>query len=318
MTTRSAKSPENLGALLILLALSACGAEPTPSPGSDAGPPVSEDGDEATAADGGAGGGDDMNETMDASTEDGGLDASMDAGRDAGEGPPVPKNIDVLCIAEYDPNHAPFVEAAKPWLATIGELNITYVEDPNAITDEMLANYGLILQLNYPAFAWDDEAKAAFQRYVEEGRGGWVGLHHASLYGSLVTDETWPWFYEFLGRVNFKGYIASFAAADVRVEATSHPIFSGVPSTFHVVADEWYTWDSNPRDHATVLANVDEDSYEPDSQVKMGDHPVIWTNEDYAARNLYIFIGHHPNLFENDAYKTLLRNAIFWAGKEAR
>ena len=67
-----------------------------------------------------------------------------------------------------------------------------------------------------------------------------------------------------------------------------------------------------------VLANVDEDSYTPDSSVKMGDHPVIWTNPDYAAKNLYIFMGHHPNLFENEAYKTLLRNAIFWAGTEAR
>jgi type 1 glutamine amidotransferase len=65
-----------------------------------------------------------------------------------------------------------------------------------------------------------------------------------------------------------------------------------------------------------VLANVDEDSYDPPSDIKMGDHPVIWTNEDVAARNLYIFMGHHPNLFENEAYVTLLRNAIFWTAGE--
>jgi type 1 glutamine amidotransferase len=307
-----------LASLLILLALvPACGADLVSNhPDAGGAPPIDDDGDDATDDDAGN---DDMNETMDAGVSpgaDAGLDAA--AGKDAGEGPPLPKPIRVLCIAEYDPNHAPFVEAAKPWLDTIGELTITYVDNPNAITDEMLEDYGLILQLNYPAFAWDDEAKAAFQRYIEEGKGGWVGLHHASLYGSLVTDESWPWFYDFLGRINFKGYIASFAAADVRVEATSHPIFHGVPQTFHVEADEWYTWDDNPRDHTTVLANVDEDSYTPDSDVKMGDHPVIWTNEDYAARNLYIFVGHHPNLMENEAYKTLLRNAIFWAGREAR
>jgi type 1 glutamine amidotransferase len=31
------------------------------------------------------------------------------------------------------------------------------------------------------------------------------------------------------------------------------------------------------------------------------------------ARNIYILMGHHPSLFTNDAYKTLLRKAILWA-----
>jgi type 1 glutamine amidotransferase len=62
-----------------------------------------------------------------------------------------------------------------------------------------------------------------------------------------------------------------------------------------------------------VLASVDEATYAPDSPIKMGDHPVIWTNRKVAARNLYIFMGHSPDLFDNAAYTTLVRNAIFWA-----
>jgi uncharacterized protein len=227
----------------------------------------------------------------------------------------VPQARNVLAIAELDQNHAPFVEAAKEWLATETLLTITYIESPDTLTDELLADKDLILQLNYPPW-FGDGPKAAFEKYISENKGGWVGLHHASLYGPVVTDQTWPWFYTFLGQVNFKGYIAEFAAADVNVEVTSHPIFQGVPSTFHVTTDEWYTWDKSPRENVTVLANVDEDSYEPNSEVKMGDHPVIWTNEAYAARNLYVFIGHHPNLMDNSAYKTLLLNAIYWAGAE--
>ena len=45
----------------------------------------------------------------------------------------------------------------------------------------------------------------------------------------------------------------------------------------------------------------------------MGDHPVIWTNERVAARNVYIFMGHGPDLLENKAFTTILRNAVFWA-----
>ena len=45
----------------------------------------------------------------------------------------------------------------------------------------------------------------------------------------------------------------------------------------------------------------------------MGDHPVVWTNEAMKARNLYIFMGHDKALFQNQAYTTLVRNAILWA-----
>ncbi len=71
------------------------------------------------------------------------------------------------------------------------------------------------------------------------------------------------------------------------------------------------TYDRVPNVH--VLARVDESSYQPSSDIKMGDHPVIWTNEKMKARNIYILMGHHPSLFANDSYKTLLRNAILWA-----
>jgi len=89
-----------------------------------------------------------------------------------------------------------------------------------------------------------------------------------------------------------------------------------VAGTFQVTTDEWYTWDKSPRPNVHVLANVDESSYRPASTIKMGDHPVIWTNDHIAARNVYIFMGHGPDLFDNPFYTALLKNAIFWtAGK---
>ena len=65
-----------------------------------------------------------------------------------------------------------------------------------------------------------------------------------------------------------------------------------------------------------VLASVDESSYDPDSPKKMGDHPVVWTNEKMAARNIYIFMGHSPDLLKNKVYTTLLQNAILWAARQ--
>ncbi len=62
-----------------------------------------------------------------------------------------------------------------------------------------------------------------------------------------------------------------------------------------------------------VIASVDETSYQPVSDIKMGDHPVIWTNLNYNARNVYIFMGHGPELFSNADYTSIFSYAIFWA-----
>jgi type 1 glutamine amidotransferase len=48
----------------------------------------------------------------------------------------------------------------------------------------------------------------------------------------------------------------------------------------------------------------------------MGDHPVIWSNERMAARNVYIFMGHGLWLFEEKAFTTIFRNAILWAAQK--
>jgi type 1 glutamine amidotransferase len=48
----------------------------------------------------------------------------------------------------------------------------------------------------------------------------------------------------------------------------------------------------------------------------MGDHPVIWSNEQVKAKNVYIFMGHSPELFDDVNYTTLFRNAIFWAASK--
>ena len=44
----------------------------------------------------------------------------------------------------------------------------------------------------------------------------------------------------------------------------------------------------------------------------MGDHPVIWTNPDKKARNVYFQFGHSPRLFESPDFTRLFANAIRW------
>ena len=222
----------------------------------------------------------------------------------------------VLALAEAGGHHLAFTEAAKPWLKKCGEENgfeVDYISDTTGVTKAFLAKYRLVLQLDFVPYGWKPEAMAAFKVYIEEGQGGWVGLHHATLLGDFDGQPMWPWFSEFMGKIKYQNYIPGFASGTVRVEDKAHPCMKGLPETFTILKEEWYTYDRSPRANVRVLASVDESTYSPASAIRMGDHPVIWTNEHMAARNLYIFMGHGPWLLENQAYTTLLRNAILWA-----
>lgn len=227
-----------------------------------------------------------------------------------------PPRFRVLAIYENGGHHIEYSRRAIRWLnklAADSNFRIDYITGTKNINDEFLAKYRLIIQLDYAPYAWETAAMTAFQHYIEQGRGGWIGFHHASLLGEFDGYPMWQWFSEFMGGIRWKDYIARFASATVHVEDSRSPIMQGVPDSFRVQKEEWYTWDKDPRLNVHVLASVDESSYRPDTTIKMGDHPVIWSNEKMKARNVYIFMGHSPVLFEDTVYKRIFRNAIFWA-----
>ncbi|MEP7259453.1 MAG: ThuA domain-containing protein [Flavitalea sp.] len=212
--------------------------------------------------------------------------------------------------------HQPFVDAARIWLkqlAADSSFTIDYIENTEKINDRFLSQYQLFIQLNYPPYMWNDTAKAAFIKYIEQGKGGWIGFHHATLLGEFDGYPIWPWFSDFMGGIRFRDYIPGFASGKVNVEASSHPVMKNMPASFIVEKDEWYVYDKSPRKNVHVLASVDESTYQPVTDKKMGDHPVVWSNEKMKARNIYIFMGHHPGLFNNSSFTLLFRNAIFWA-----
>lgn len=222
----------------------------------------------------------------------------------------------VIAIAEHGGIHKPFVDRAKIWLDQFAAKNnfaVDYIEDTAKIDDALLAQYKLFLQLNYPPYGWTDQAQAAFIEYIDKGRGGWLGFHHATLLGEFDGFQIWPWFYDFMGGIRFKSYIATFVTATAQIEDPNHPAMAGIASPFTIRDEEFYTYDKSPRPNVHVLASVDEKTYTPDTDIKMGDHPIVWTNEHKKGRNIYIFVGHRPEHFDNEAFIRLFENSIFWA-----
>jgi len=225
----------------------------------------------------------------------------------------------VMVLAERGGLHEGFTAAGLQWLEDNRErfnIELTVLNSAKEIKKGEIPTYHLILQLNYPPYAWSSEAQQDMQQYIDRSQGGYIGFHHASLLGEFDGYPMWTWFSDFMGKIRYKNYIAEKCDGTVQVEDRLHPVMQGVPGTFVVAEDEWYTYEQDPRPNVHVLAHVDEASYTTKTDIKMGDHPVIWVNPEKPSRNVYFQFGHSKSLFDNPAFVTLLENSLRWTLKD--
>ena len=221
----------------------------------------------------------------------------------------------VLVLAERGGLHEPFTATGLQWLEDNKErfnMQLVVLNTAENIPQGELGNYHLVLQLNHPPYAWSKEAQLDFQDYINRGVGNYIGFHHASLLGEFDGYGMWQWFSDFMGGVRYENYIADKCDATVQVEDRLHPVMNDIPGTFVIEDDEWYTYNKDPRRNVHVLAHVDESSYTIKTNIKMGDHPVIWTNPSKGARNVYFQFGHSKLLFDNPVFVKMFENALNW------
>lgn len=90
---------------------------------------------------------------------------------------PHKPTFSVLVLYENGGHHLAYTNTAIPWLnqlAADSNFSINYIQNTNTIDDELLKKYQLFIQLDYPPYGWKEQAVQAFQRYIAEGRGGWI------------------------------------------------------------------------------------------------------------------------------------------------
>src|SRR5471030_1069187 len=143
----------------------------------------------------------------------------------------------MVALYENGGHHIEYSKAAKIWLdklAADSNFTIDYIQNTDKIDSALLAGYQLFIQLDYPPYGWKDKAVTAFQNYIEQGRGGWIGFHHSTLLGEFDGYPMWQWFSKFMGGIRYKNYIATFVKARVNVEDKTHPVMKGVSPSFIV------------------------------------------------------------------------------------
>ncbi len=186
---------------------------------------------------------------------------------------------------------------------------------------EHLARFDVVVFANASGDTLSDKQDLAFQKWLEDG-GGWVGIHAA---GDGSHSE-WTWYQDNLLGGAFIGHIMGPQTQQARVvvENRTHPVTKGLPADFSH-SEEWYSWDSSARTHGfDVLLTVDESSYSPfvkglgpERDVRMSDHPIVWSRCIGNGRAIYSAMGHWAAAFEDPNHARLLENAIEWAGDES-
>lgn len=180
------------------------------------------------------------------------------------------------------------------------------------LNPERLKQFQIILWLNDSAQTAPQ--RSAFEHYIEHG-GGWFGFHFAA-YNDSGTQ--WPWFVDFLGGAVFYGNNWPPLPATVDVDDKAAPITRHLPAKFLSPANEWYSWEPNPRANKSVkvLLTLDPSNFPLGFKDTLtgGDIPVAWTNTKY--RMIYVNMGHGDKIFSDAHQNQMFEDALLWLGSK--
>ncbi|NND66438.1 MAG: ThuA domain-containing protein, partial [Halioglobus sp.] len=211
----------------------------------------------------------------------------------------------------------PSVAAATTTLYELADAHgwsLVETDRAGVMTPESLARFDAVIWNNTSGDVLTLSQRAAFRQYIEAG-GGFVGIHGAG--GDPV--YFWDWYVDTLLGARFIGHSSDpqFQDAKIVVEQSSTRIAQDLAPgwTLH---EEWYSFANSPRESgATVIATLDEGSYSlvgrGGQDLRMGDHPIVWTRCVGQGRSFYSAIGHRPQVYADERHRSLLKDGVLWA-----
>jgi type 1 glutamine amidotransferase len=147
------------------------------------------------------------------------------------------------------------------------------------------------------------EARANLQAFAESGKG-LVIMHHA-----LCSNNDWDWYRDMVGARYLLAPQGGMPASTYKHDETMplamgkpHPITRGV--TISEIYDEVYKGMWLSPDNTVLMTTSNP----------LADPPVLWISPYPKSRVVAIQLGHGREAHTNAAYRTIMRNAILWAG----
>jgi type 1 glutamine amidotransferase len=224
---------------------------------------------------------------------------------------PPPLHILAFYSTNVERDHVDFArQAVKFFTDAAGRDHFQFESTTNwdDLNPQRLKQIQIVLWFNDSAHTL--QQRAAFEQYMEHG-GGWFGFHFAA-YNDSGTH--WPWFVQFLGGAVFYGNNWPPLPATLDVDDQTNPVTRHLPARYLAPANEWYSWQPNPRanKNVKVLLTLDPSNFPLGFKDTLtdGDIPVVWTNTRY--RMIYMNMGHGDRIFSDELQNRLFEDALLW------
>lgn len=206
--------------------------------------------------------------------------------------------------AGYRHDSIPAAIAAVEKLGAENGFAVDATEDASVFTGSTLSRYAVVMFLLTTGDVLDQDQQAAFMRYIEAG-GGFAGVHSAS-----DTEHDWPWYGNLVG--------AYFSTHPEIQQATIDVLDRETPSTVHLPAhwartDEWYNFSTDPSSSVTVLAALDETTYQPGPGAMGASHPIAWQHVFDGGRSWYTAGGHTAESYSEPPFLAHILGGVLWA-----
>lgn len=219
--------------------------------------------------------------------------------------PPGDAEARVLVFTRAEGFVHPSISAGVAMLRRDGAVSVT--SDHRRLTLRNLRRYDAVVFLSTTGDVLDPPQERALERYVRAG-GGWLGIH-----GAADAERGWPFYQRQLLGASFESHPA-IQRATVVIEDAEHPAARGLPRRW-TRTDEWYSFHASPRDDVHVVARLDESTYDPGAELRMGDHPIAWHRRVGRGRAFYTALGHTEASYAEARFRRHIRGALRWVSR---
>jgi type 1 glutamine amidotransferase len=186
---------------------------------------------------------------------------------------------------------------------------VNYTEDRDQAAAEIGKADVAVVSVNRQFFDTPEYRKALLD-FAAAGKG--LVMLHA---GTWYIYPQWPELNATIVGGGARGHdrIAAFSVNAVKPE---HPVMKDVPASF-TVEDELYYTNAEPERVPQGTAAIEVLAETSPSVRFKKPHPAVWVTSHPTARIVGITLGHDQRVHDLDAFKTLLVNAVRWAGRQA-
>lgn len=172
------------------------------------------------------------------------------------------------------------------------DVEVLHTEDSSVFAADSIKLFDAAVWLHVSGDVLADEERNAFGEYLQGG-GGFAGIH-----GTADAEYGWSDYSQIVGARFLYHPQDQSQRASIRIENHEHASTVDLPEPWDW-ADEWYSFQENPRPHVNVLLRVDESTYDPQEHPMGEDHPLSWSGNYGAGRTWYTSLGHHPGTYSD-------------------